>query len=138
MLADNEDQGIHIVTKIVPGIWANVDETFYIRMMVNLLSNAVRYSAENGKRRGKAGKKHGEVVGSVRDHGEGISADVLPHIWERFYRADSSRTDSSHSGLGLSMVRWIAEAHGGRVFSGKRSGKGKRIYVLFSGRREQR
>ena len=131
MLADNEDQGIHIVTKIVPGIWANVDETFYIRMMVNLLSNAVRYSAENGNVEVRLEKRHGEVVGSVRDHGEGISADVLPHIWERFYRADSSRTDSSHSGLGLSMVRWIAEAHGGRVSVESEVGKGSVFTFCF-------
>lgn len=131
MLADNEDQGIHIVTKIAPGIWANVDETFYIRMLVNLLSNAVRYSAENGNVEVRLEKRHGEVVGSVRDHGEGISADVLPHIWERFYRADSSRTDSSHSGLGLSMVRWIAEAHGGRVSVESEVGKGSVFTFCF-------
>ena len=56
------------------------------------------------------------------------------HIWERFYRADTSRTDGSHFGLGLSMVKWIAEAHGGRVSVESREGGRKqdlRFYIPF-------
>ena len=131
MLADNEERGIHVITKIAPDIWANADETFYIRMLVNLLSNAVRYSMENGNVEVTLKKKDGNVIGSVRDHGEGISADALPHIWERFYRADSSRTDSSHSGLGLSMVKWIVEEHGGWVSAESEEGKGSVFTFCF-------
>ena len=124
MLADGEGRGIRVVNNITPDIWADADETFYIRMIVNLLSNAVRHSRENGTVEVTLEKRNGDVVGSVRDHGEGISAEALPHIWERFYRADSSRTDGSHSGLGLSMVKWIAEAHGGWVSAESKEGEG--------------
>ena len=124
ILADGEGRGIRVVNNITPDIWADADETFYIRMIVNLLSNAVRHSRENGTVEVTLEKRNGDVVGSVRDHGEGISAEALPHIWERFYRADSSRTDGSHSGLGLSMVKWIAEAHGGWVSAESKEGEG--------------
>ena len=90
---------------------ADADETLYIRMVSNLLSNAVRYSHDGGKVEVILEERDGEVRGRVKDHGVGIAAEDLPRIWERFYRADSSRTETSHSGLGLSMVRWIAHAH---------------------------
>ena len=55
------------------------------------------------------------MKGSVEDHGIGISQEALPHIWERFYRTDTSRRDTERSGLGLSMVQWIVTAHKGRI-----------------------
>lgn len=115
MLADAEGRGVRIKGAVMPDICAYVDETFYIRMLVNLISNAVRYSRDNGEVEVSLDMEGGEVVGKVTDHGTGIPEEALPYIWERFYRADASRTESGHSGLGLSMVRWIAEAHGGSV-----------------------
>lgn len=115
MLADAEGKGIRIQEKAGPDIFADVDETLYIRLLVNLISNAVRYSRERGVVEVTVEKCDGEIRGSVRDFGTGISAEALPHIWERFYRADSARTQESHSGLGLSMVKWISQAHGGDV-----------------------
>lgn len=64
------------------------------------------------------------AVGTVRDDGNGISAKDLPHIFERFYRADASRSDSEHSGLGLSMVKWILDAHGGSIEAESVPGQG--------------
>ena len=66
----------------------------------------------------------------------GIAAEDLPRIWERFYRADSSRTETSHSGLGLSMVRWIAHAHGGDVSVASEAGKGSEFAFYFPAREE--
>ena len=124
MLADADGRGIHIETQICPEIWADVDETFYIRMLVNLISNALRYSRENGLVEVSLEQDGGVITGSVRDYGQGIAADTLPHIWERFYQAEASRTDGSHAGLGLSMVKWIAEAHGGSVSVESEEGQG--------------
>ena len=124
MLADADGRGIHIETQICPEIWADVDETFYIRMLVNLISNALRYSRENGLVEVSLEQDGGVITGSVRDYGQGIAADTLPHIWERFYQAETSRTDGSHAGLGLSMVKWIAEAHGGSVSVESEEGQG--------------
>ena len=124
MLADADGRGIHIETQICPEIWADVDETFYIRMLVNLISNALRYSRDNGLVEVSLVQDGDAFTGSVRDYGQGIAADTLPHIWERFYQAEASRTDGSHAGLGLSMVKWIAEAHGGSVSVESEEGQG--------------
>lgn len=124
MLADADGRGIHIETQICPEIWADVDETFYIRMLVNLISNALRYSRENGLVEVSLEQDGDAFTGSVRDYGQGIVADTLPHIWERFYQAETSRTDGNHAGLGLSMVKWIAEAHGGSVSVESEEGQG--------------
>ena len=124
MLADADGRGIHIETQICPEIWADVDETFYIRMLVNLISNALRYSRENGLVEVSLEQDGDAFTGSVRDYGQGIAADAQPHIWERFYQAEASRTDGSHAGLGLSMVKWIAEAHGGSVSVESEEGQG--------------
>ena len=124
MLADADGRGVHIETQICPEIWADVDETLYIRMLVNLISNALRYSRENGLVEVSLEQDGGVITGSVRDYGQGIAADTLPHIWERFYQAETSRTDGNHAGLGLSMVKWIAEAHGGSVSVESEEGQG--------------
>lgn len=138
MLADSQERGIRIETEIEPGIEAWADETLYIRMLVNLISNAVRYSYDNGIVTVILKRKEENVVGTVRDHGIGIPAESLPHIWERFYRADSSRTGDNHSGLGLSMVKWIAEIHGGSVSVTSRPGEGSTFtFRIPAEKREQ-
>lgn len=120
-----KEKQIFIHTDIEPDIYTCVDETFYIRMLINLISNAVYYGKNNGniyvalhRTSGRiilSGTVYPEIIGSVRDDGVGIPAETLPHIWERFYRADISRTDGNHSGLGLAIVKWIIEAHGGWI-----------------------
>ena len=136
MLADGAGRGIRIESRISPGVEADADETLYIRMVSNLLSNAVRYSHDGGKVEVILEERDGEVRGRVKDHGVGIAAEDLTRIWERFYRADSSRTETSHSGLGLSMVRWIAHAHGGDVSVTSEAGKGSEFAFYFPAREE--
>ena len=136
MLADGSGRGIRIESRISPGVEADADETLYIRMVSNLLSNAVRYSHDGGKVEVILEERDGEVRGRVRDYGVGIAAEDLPRVWERFYRADSSRTETSHSGLGLSMVRWIAHAHGGDVSVTSEAGKGSEFAFYFPAREE--
>lgn len=131
MLADEEGRGVRIESRIEPNISAQADETFYIRMLVNLISNALRYSRDGGIVEVSLEKNNGEVTGRVTDHGAGISEEMLPHIWERFFRADTSRTEAGHSGLGLSMVKWIAEAHGGSVSAESVEGEGSTFTFRF-------
>lgn len=136
LLAEEDGRGITIESRIEPDIRGCVDETLYIRMVINLISNAVTYSKEQGHvtvclRRSDSG---GRIEGWVEDDGIGIGEKDLPHIWERFYRADSSRTGTdgeNHSGLGLPMVKWIAEAHGGYAQVRSQPGRGSRFTFVL-------
>lgn len=125
MLAQRRKIEVH--TKIEPNITGYLDESFYIRMLDNLISNAVSYGKEGGNIKVTLHQIPSGVRGTVEDDGIGISRDDQVHIWERFYRVDASRTgkeDGSHSGLGLSMAKWIAQAHGGNVRVESELGKG--------------
>lgn len=125
MLAQRRKIEVH--TEIEPDITGYLDESFYIRMLDNLISNAVSYGKEGGNIKVTLHQIPSGVRGTVEDDGIGISRDDQVHIWERFYRVDASRTgkeDGSHSGLGLSMAKWIAQAHGGNVRVESELGKG--------------
>lgn len=124
ILADEQGREIRICWQTGEDICASVDETLYIRMLVNLISNAVAYGKEKGTVTVELTEKNEQVIGTVRDDGIGICAEDLPKIWTRFYRADSSRSGENHSGLGLSMVKWIVEAHGGWIRAESTPGEG--------------
>lgn len=109
--------------QIEPEVYARADESYYIRLLVNLLENAVYYGKENGMVKVTLAKNGKMIEGIVEDNGIGISEEDLVHIWERFYRADPARSTDSHSGLGLSMVKWIVEAHGGTIRAESRLGE---------------
>ena len=98
-------------------------------MLENLISNAVAYRKPEGQSKIHVSltEKDQCIIGVVEDNGIGIREDALPHIWERFYREDAARTKGSHSGLGLSMVRWIVEMHGGKIRAESRKGEGSRF-----------
>jgi len=84
------------------------------RMLANILDNAVKYTPSGGKVVSLAGNENNELIISVRDTGIGISETDLPHVFERFYRCDRSRSQPG-TGLGLSLARAIARAHGGDI-----------------------
>ncbi len=110
------------------------DETLLIRFFMNLLTNAICYGKENGHiwitlQRDTDAPQH--IRGSVKDDGIGISEKDLPHIWERFYQADSSRTEQENSGLGLSMVDWIVKAHHGTIQVKSKLGEGSEFFFSF-------
>jgi signal transduction histidine kinase len=92
-----------------------MDPRFVRRALLNLLENAARYSPATEAIEVAAWADRQELVIEVRDKGPGIPADLKDRIFEPFFQGDPSRGDSSGSGLGLSIVQRIAEAHGGRV-----------------------
>jgi heavy metal sensor kinase len=86
------------------------------RLFFILLDNAVKYTPAGGSIHASVKQEPGRVVVEVRDSGIGIGEQDLPHIFERFYRSDKSRSrDSGGAGLGLSLAKWIVDAHDGAI-----------------------
>ena len=103
----------------------NGDRQRLAQVLLNLLSNALRHTPAGGQITVSVTRTGDEGRVSVRDTGEGIPAAALPHIFERFYRADRARSrDTGGSGLGLSIARSLIEAHGGRIWAVSEEGKG--------------
>jgi signal transduction histidine kinase len=95
------------------------------QVLDNLLSNALRHTPEGGRIRVFAREAGGGVEFGVSDSGPGIPPEALPHVFDRFYRADSSRArDQGGSGLGLAIARSIVESHGGTIHAESKPGEG--------------
>lgn len=115
----------------------HADETRLQELIYNLLDNAVKYSKPGGTVFLRAEPAGDAVRISVRDEGIGIPRDDLPRIFERFYRADKSRTSQQPgTGLGLSIVKHIAQLHGGTVEAESEIGKGTTISVTLPTKHE--
>ena len=106
---------IRLEKDIEQGVYANMDVGLMARLVQNLVENAFKYTAEGGTVRVGLHTSGGRLTFSVSDTGIGIDKKDLPHIWERFWQADSSRGVDRGSGLGLAMVKQIADAHGGKL-----------------------
>ena len=116
-------RGIAIQTEIEPGLVLQGDETMLMRMLMNLIENGIKYGRENGWLKVALKRQGTCICGSVQDNGPGIAPEHLGQVWKRFWQADPARGGSG-AGLGLSMVKWIAEAHGGTVDVHSELGKG--------------
>ena len=100
------------------------------QVLHNLIENALQYSEPGGRVHVRVGAAPGEAIVAVSDTGVGIPEDDLPYVFERFFRSKASRrTNPGGSGLGLSIVRWIVEAHKGRVTAQSALGKGSTFTV---------
>lgn len=123
-------RGITVMCSARPGLVTVGDQSMLMRIFINLISNAVKYGKDNGhvwvsvsESEAQNGEKH--IICSVRDDGIGIAKENIDKIWERFYRVDQSRNAADDStGLGLSMVKWMTEAHGGTITVQSEPGKG--------------
>jgi signal transduction histidine kinase len=98
------------------------------QVITNLLTNAINYNRPNGEVRLAAQQQDGSIVLTVSDTGQGISAEDLPHVFKRFYRADASRS-AGRSGLGLAIAKAIVEAHGGTIEVASQAGAGATFTV---------
>ncbi len=117
---------IDIKTNFAPDLpEINIDPDRMTQVFDNLLSNALRYTPAGGVITLAARHNNGSVRMAVRDTGAGVSPEELPHIFDRFYRADKSRNrDKGGSGLGLAIARSIVEAHDGTINARSEPGKG--------------
>jgi heavy metal sensor kinase len=105
------------------------------RLFLILIDNAVKYTSREGRISLVLDTSDGAAVTEIRDTGVGISTTDLPHIFERFYRADESRSrESGGTGLGLSIAKWIAEAHQGKISVVSKVGEGSvfRVQIPLS------
>ena len=119
------------VTEELAPVTAYVNREMLTLLTANLIQNALRYGKEGGTVRVGLSESDGMAVLTVEDDGIGISADDLPHIWERFYRSDRSRS-SKGLGLGLALVKQIAGFHGGTAEAESTEGVGSRFTVKIS------
>ena len=129
------------------GVTVKGDAALLGRLIENLIDNAFKYGgkmATEGSPGGRSGEhragnteqpdfpqvrisvfhEQGEALLSVRDYGQGIPFEVQDKIWQRFFQADASHSGQEGAGLGLAMVRQIAELHGGRMTLESRPGRG--------------
>jgi PAS domain S-box-containing protein len=116
-------------------LWVAADPARLQQIVANLLTNAIQYSEEGGYIRLRAHRHDGEIVISVRDGGQGIRPELLPHVFELFKQGDRSlaRTEGG-LGIGLTMVKALAEMHGGTVTASSAGpGKGSEFVVRLPG-----
>ena len=123
-------RGISVVQEPGPEITIQADESLLLQLLLNLLDNAIKYTAGGGHVRVSWAVDGESVFVTVSDSGIGIDAEHLPHVFERFYRVDTARTRAEGgTGLGLAISRWIAEAHDGEISAASTPGHGSSFTV---------
>lgn len=124
------DKEITVVSSIEPAKQLTADRNRLQLILSNLLDNALKYTPERGRVDISARFTPHSVAITYADTGVGIAADDLPRIWERLYRADKSRSQRG-LGLGLSLVKAFAEAHGGTATVESEPGRGSRFTITL-------
>lgn len=122
-----ERNGLEIMTvhnNVLPDVSA--DFTRIDQVFTNLIHNAIKFTPPGGKITLSAMQEEDQVVFTIEDTGIGISPEVLPRIFERFYKADRSRA-STGTGLGLSISKHVIESHGGKIWAESVEGKGSKF-----------
>jgi heavy metal sensor kinase len=128
-LADAKQIRLHVELPESP-VWIDGDASSLRRLFLILLDNAVKFTPPQGRIAVSLTSSDGCAVAEVRDTGIGIAAEDLPHIFERFFRADRARSrETGGAGLGLSIGKWIAEAHGGTISAASKPGEGSVFQV---------
>jgi len=115
-------------------VWVDCDEAMMVRVLENLLSNAIRYSPQSACVRCEVGISGSDrAILSVTDAGPGIPAENKERVFERFYRVDSKRKGGVGTGVGLAIVKSVVQDHGGHVWVEDAHGGGSRFVVELRG-----
>ncbi|MEJ2747456.1 MAG: ATP-binding protein [Anaerolineae bacterium] len=128
-------KAITLDEEIPAGLSLQGDMDLLIRLFLNLLDNAVKYTPENGRVTISALQQKSELHVMITDSGPGIAAEHLPHLFERFYRVEDARsrldTRGGGAGLGLAIAYEIARAHGGCLHVNSQPGEGTTFTAVF-------
>ena len=128
-----EAKGLTLTAQIAPNLMVSVDPDAVTQVVLNLLENALKYTPSLGRVRLSAHRArpgNGEIRIAISDSGPGIPAEHLPHIFDRFYRVDRTRSrELGGAGLGLAIARELARAHGGDVTVHSVAGEGSTFTV---------
>ena len=126
------DRHVRLQVQTPSGLTASVDRTLFQLAIGNLVDNAVRHTPAEGNVRVEAASESSSLIVRVTDTGEGIAPEHLPHVFERFYRADPARShNGSGAGLGLALVQTIARLHKGNASIDSASGRGTAVTLTF-------
>ncbi len=127
-----EPKNISVSIEKTENTFIQGDELLIRMLLLNLADNAMKYTPADGKIKASIGKDHGCVRIVVEDNGMGISPEDIPHIFDRFYRANKAgATNSTGSGLGLSICQWIVKAHHGTITVESELQKGSVFIVIL-------
>jgi len=130
-----EQKGLKMLTRITgPDLFLHVDKGRIKQMLMNLVTNAIKYTPAGGEVKFDLVGRDNDIVFEVRDTGIGISPEDLPRIFDRFWRGDVARTrtgERAGAGLGLAITKWIAEAHQGRIEAQSKQGRGSSFVVTI-------
>jgi two-component system sensor histidine kinase BaeS len=125
-----EAAGVRLEVAATGSVPVEVDRARMRQVVANLVDNAVRHTPEGGRVAVSTRFEEGRALLVVADTGSGIPEEHLPHIFDRLYRADPSRSrDTGGTGLGLSIARELVQAHGGDITADERPGGGARFTV---------
>lgn len=125
-----EEKCISMTCDVAQGVYVQGDRSRLKQIVVNLAGNAIKYTPGGGRVEIKVSADADKARLEVVDNGAGISEEVLPHVFERFYRADRARSrDSGGVGLGLAIVKAICTALGADIRIASREGEGSRFTV---------
>jgi signal transduction histidine kinase len=125
-----EEKQITLSSACPPDLTVTIDQPRIQQALANLLDNAIKYTSPGGEVQMEAYREPPYVAVAVRDSGVGIPPEEIPKIWDRLYRGDKSRS-ARGLGLGLSLVRAVIQAHGGRVEVASRPGAGSQFTVYL-------
>lgn len=127
-----EERSISVGSMIEPAIFIDGDSVRLHQALLNILDNAIKYTPEGGDILMRLVQEGDRAILRLSDTGVGIAPEHLPHIFDRFYRADQARSqDIQGNGLGLSIVKWIIEAHEGTIRAESKQNKGTMITIVL-------
>ena len=130
LTAEKKNQQLNRLYSKDADISINVDRDKFEQVILNVLSNAIKYTNEGGRIDVDVFESAGQCRIIVSDNGIGIAQEALPRIFERFYRVDKARSRAmGGTGLGLAITRQIVEGHGGTIYAESREGEGTRMII---------